>query len=36
MRSRLVANTTYAVGYLWAFVYQTLYLTLEVINDSTA
>ena len=24
--SRLVANTTYAVAYLWAFVFQTLYL----------
>ena len=28
-RSRLVANTTYAVAYLWAFVYQTLYLSLD-------
>ena len=28
-RSRLVANTTYAVAYLWAFVYQTLYLQLD-------
>ena len=24
--NRLVANTTYAVAYLWAFVFQTLYL----------
>lgn len=28
-RSRLVANTTYAVAYLWAFVFQTLYLQLD-------
>lgn len=28
VRSRLVANTTYAVAYLWAFVFQTLYLSL--------
>ena len=36
VRSRLVATTTYAVAYRWAFIHQTLYLTLEVINDSTA
>ena len=35
VRSRLTANTAYAVAYLWAFVYQTLYLILEVINDSS-
>ncbi len=29
MKSRLAANTTYAVAYLWAFTYQTLYLTLD-------
>lgn len=29
VRSRLVANTTYAVAYLWAFVFQTLYLLLD-------
>jgi hypothetical protein len=34
VRSRLAANTTYAVAYLWAFVFQTLYLILDVINDS--
>ena len=28
-RSWLVANTTYAVAYLWAFVFQTLYLLLD-------
>lgn len=35
VRSRLVANTAYAVAYLWAFTFQTLYLTLDVINDTT-
>jgi hypothetical protein len=34
MRSRLAANTTYAVAYLWAFTYQTLYLTLDSLNGS--
>jgi hypothetical protein len=34
VRSRLAANTAYAVAYLWAFVFQTLYLILDVINDS--
>ena len=29
VQSRLVANTTYAVAYLWAFVFQTLYLLLD-------
>jgi hypothetical protein len=29
LRSRLAANTTYAVAYLWAFTYQTLYLTID-------
>ena len=29
MRSRLAANTAYAVAYLWAFTYQTLYLVLD-------
>lgn len=28
LHSRFAANTIYAVAYLWAFVYQTLYLTL--------
>jgi hypothetical protein len=35
VRSRLAANTAYAVAYLWAFTFQTLYLTLDVINDTT-
>jgi TRAP-type C4-dicarboxylate transport system permease small subunit len=34
VKSRLAANTTYAIAYLWAFVFQTLYLTLDVINQS--
>ncbi len=34
MRSRLAANTAYAVAYLWAFVFQTLYLVLDAINES--
>ena len=29
MRSRLAAMTTYAVAYLWAFMFQTLYLVLD-------
>ncbi|MET1058908.1 MAG: hypothetical protein ABWX84_04895 [Nocardioides sp.] len=29
MRSRLAAMTTYAVAYLWAFSFQTLYLLLD-------
>jgi hypothetical protein len=33
VRSRLAAATAYAVAYLWAFVFQTLYLILDVIND---
>ena len=32
--SRLAANTAYAVAYLWAFVYQTLYLVLDAMNES--
>jgi len=31
-RSRLAANTAYAVGYLWAFTFQTLYLLLSSLN----
>ncbi len=34
MRSRLAANTAYAVAYLWAFVFQTLYLVLDAVNES--
>jgi hypothetical protein len=35
VRSRLAANTTYAIAYLWAFVFQTLYLTLDSLGDSS-
>lgn len=29
-RSRLAANTVYAVAYLWAFIFQSVYLLLSV------
>ncbi len=29
VRSRLAANTTYAIAYLWAFVFQSTYLMLD-------
>ena len=29
LRSRLAANTTYAIAYLWGFVYQSTYLLLD-------
>ncbi|HWM73606.1 MAG TPA: hypothetical protein VNQ53_07690 [Nocardioides sp.] len=35
MRSRLAASTTYAIAYLWAFMFQTLYLLLDSLGDST-
>lgn len=35
LRSRFVASMWYAVAYLWAFVYQTLYLTLDSFNGGT-
>ena len=31
-RSRLAAMTTYAVAYLWAFVFQTLFLLLDALG----
>ena len=34
LRNRLAANTTYAIAYLWAFVFQSLYLLLDSINES--
>jgi hypothetical protein len=34
LRSRLAANTAYAIAYLWAFVFQTLYLTLDAMNQA--
>ena len=32
VRSRLAAATTYAVAYLWAFTFQTLYLLLDLLD----
>ncbi len=32
IRNRLAASTTYAIAYLWAFVFQTLYLTLDALD----
>jgi hypothetical protein len=34
-RTRLVANTAYAVAYLWAFTYQTLYLLLDALGGTS-
>ena len=33
--SRLAANTTYAIAYLWAFVFQTLYLLLDALGGKS-
>jgi len=33
--SRLAANTTYAIAYLWAFVFQALYLLLDSMGDAS-
>jgi hypothetical protein len=33
LKSRLAANTAYAVAYLWAFTFQTLYLMLDSLNS---
>ena len=33
--SRLAANTTYAIAYLWAFVFQTMYLTLDAFSGTS-
>jgi hypothetical protein len=35
LRSHLAANTTYAIAYLWAFVFQTLYLTLDALEGNS-
>jgi len=32
LRSRLAAMTSYAVAYLWAFVFQTLFLLLDALG----
>ena len=34
LRNRLAANTAYAIAYLWAFVFQTLYLLLDALGES--
>jgi len=36
MRSQLAANVTYAIAYLWAFVFQTLYLSIDSVGGSPA
>ena len=36
MSSWFAANVTYALAYLWAFTYQTLYLLLDSIGDGDA
>jgi len=36
VRSRLTAMTTYAVAYLWAFTFQTLYLVLDSLGGGSA
>lgn len=35
VHSRLAASTTYAVAYLWAFTFQTLYLLLDALGGGT-
>lgn len=35
VRRRLAASTAYAVAYLWAFVFQTLYLTLDSLGGGS-
>lgn len=35
LRSRLAAHLSYAVAYLWAFVFQTLYLLLASLDEAT-
>jgi hypothetical protein len=35
IRSWLTANVTYAIAYLWAFVYQSLYLTLDAFGGTS-
>lgn len=32
LRSHLAANTAYAIAYLWAFVFQGVYLLLDAMN----
>jgi uncharacterized membrane protein len=36
MRSRFAAAVVYAIAYLWAFTFQTLYLLLDSLDESEA
>ena len=36
LRSHLAANTAYAIAYLWAFCFQTLYLSLDSVSGDPA
>lgn len=36
LANRLVANTTYAVAYLWAFVFQGIYLMLDSLDGGAS
>jgi hypothetical protein len=36
LRSRLAANTAYAIAYLWAFCFQTLYLVLDSFGGTSS
>jgi hypothetical protein len=36
LSSRLAATTSYAVAYLWAFTFQTLYLLLDALGGGSA
>ncbi len=36
LKSRLAANTAYAIAYLWAFAFQTLYLLLDSLGGGAA
>ncbi len=36
MRNRLAALTAYSIAYLWAFVFQTLYLLLDSLGGGSA
>lgn len=35
LSNRLAANTTYAIAYLWAFVFQGIYLMLDSLDGGT-
>ena len=36
LRSHLAANTAYAIAYLWAFVFQGIYLMLDSLDGGTS